>query len=252
MPNTCISRPHGRRFACAAMAILAAAALWPTAAPALTDTAVSAADTLDSRAPLIEVLRPAGGETFTGAETETLRWTIDESSWAAGTPITLRLLDGGVLLDELNVSADPGGVYAHPWAVSDVSTSAARLRVLAVDRFGWAAEDSGAVFTIEPSGTSAPDLLVDHLGPVVPNPFNPSTRIHFSLQTDADIELAIFDLRGRAVARLASGTWPAGQHEVGWRGVDGDGAAVASGTYFARLNVAGTQSPLVTRLTLVR
>lgn len=258
MPYNRITRPRPRRAALTAAMVLAAAAFagsaaWPPAAAALTASAVSIADTLDSRPPVIDVVYPAGGELFTGSDVETLRWTIDEQSWdEAATPVTLQLFDGGALLDEATVSPDPDGVYAHPWTVGDVATATARLRVSAVDRFGWAAADSGDVFTIEPSGTATPPLAIDRLGPVVPNPFNPSTRIHFSLKADADIELAVYDLRGRAVARLASGAWPAGRHDVRWLGVDGDGAAVASGAYFARLNIHGEAADLVTRLTLVR
>ncbi len=253
MPTDRNKRDRGRTRPTAAMTVLAALlALWPAAAAALTGSAVSSADTLDSRPPVVDVVYPLGGETFTGAETETLRWTIDEQSWAGGAPITLRMFDGNVLLDEQAVAPEPGGVYAYPWTVADVSTTQARFKVTADDRFGWADADSGDVFTIVEAGTSTPGLLVDRVGPVVPNPFNPSTRIHFSLQADADIVLSIYDLRGRSVTRLAAGAWPAGHHDVRWQGLDSDGAAVASGTYFARLSIDGATDDLVTRLTLVR
>ncbi len=40
---------------------------------------------------------------------------------------------------------------------------------------------------------------------VWPNPFNPQTRISFHLETDTQVELAIYDIRGALVQRLFSG-----------------------------------------------
>jgi hypothetical protein len=235
------------------------AALAPATAAALTASAVSAADTLDSRPPAVAVVYPAGGEIFTGGEIEILQWTIDEQSWAgAATPVTIRVLDGATLLDEQSVPPDPDGSYALSWSVTDVDADAARVVVLADDRFGWAGDDTSAVFTIAHSGTDAPPLpLADRLGPATPNPFNPGTRIDFALARAADISLSVYDARGREIARLAEGPWPAGAHAVTWRGRDAGGAPVASGAYLARLHVRGsdgTSRPAghVVRLTLVR
>ncbi len=228
----------------------------PLSASALSASAVSVADTLDSRPPVIAIGYPAGGEVFVGSVAETLQWTIDEQSWdGAATPVTLRVLDGLVPIDEQTVLPDPGGVYEFIWTVPELTTTGARLVVLAADRFGWAADDSSGIFSLLESSTAAPVLLVDRLGPVIPNPFNPSTRIHFSLKADTEISLSVFDMRGREISRLAEGEWPAGGHDVQWQGRDGNGAPVASGAYFARLHIHGSESvvdDMVTRLTLVR
>jgi len=246
------------RVTLAALLALATTVI-PATVIALTDTAVSSPDTLDSRPPVVAVAYPAGGEIFHGTASETLQWTIDEQSWnGAATPVTIRVLDGVVLLDEQSVLPDPDGAYDFYWSVTDVTTSQARVVVAATDRFGWADDDTSAVFEIQDSGTAAPPLpLSDTLGPVAPNLFNPRTRIGFSLRAAADISLSVYDMRGREIVRLAEGPWPAGAHDVTWRGRDGDGAPVASGAYFARLNIrSGDGSPrpanMVTRLTLVR
>ncbi|MCX6164515.1 MAG: T9SS type A sorting domain-containing protein [Ignavibacteriae bacterium] len=39
-----------------------------------------------------------------------------------------------------------------------------------------------------------------------PNPFNPSTSIEFSLQKNSDVNLIIYDMQGREVARLLNNT----------------------------------------------
>ena len=63
-----------------------------------------------------------------------------------------------------------------------------------------------------------------------PNPFNPATVVSFELR-DADfIKLAVFDITGRETARLAEGSYSAGEHKVEW-----EASAAPSGIYFARL-----------------
>jgi YVTN family beta-propeller protein len=68
-----------------------------------------------------------------------------------------------------------------------------------------------------------------------PNPFNPVTRIEFSLVQDATIDLAVYDLQGRRVRTLSHERRPEGVHTVTWDGRDGAGRAVSSGVYLVRL-----------------
>ena len=68
-----------------------------------------------------------------------------------------------------------------------------------------------------------------------PNPFNPSTRIRFSLPAEMPVRLTLFDVAGRKVRSLAAATLPAGAHDVVWDGRDDRGHSVGSGVYFYRL-----------------
>jgi hypothetical protein len=68
-----------------------------------------------------------------------------------------------------------------------------------------------------------------------PNPFNPITTIEYSVPTSGQVKLAVYDLEGREVAVLVSGTQNAGSYSVAW-----DGSKTASGIYFYRLT-AGEQ-----------
>lgn len=70
----------------------------------------------------------------------------------------------------------------------------------------------------------------------VPNPFNPSTTIAYSLSGAGSVRLRIYDVAGRQVRTLLDEQRsPAGQAEVVWDGRNDRGAAVASGVYFYRL-----------------
>ena len=84
----------------------------------------------------------------------------------------------------------------------------------------------------------------------VPNPFNPMTSLHFDLPRDSHVELKVYDVAGHLVRSLVSGSRPAGANKVRWNGTDNAGHAVASGTYFARLDVDGQVE--IKSLTLVR
>jgi hypothetical protein len=68
-----------------------------------------------------------------------------------------------------------------------------------------------------------------------PNPFNPSTTITFSLPEAQCVRLTIYALDGRRVAGLLDERRGPGWHSLTWNGRDDRGRAVASGTYFYRL-----------------
>lgn len=72
-----------------------------------------------------------------------------------------------------------------------------------------------------------------------PNPFNPATTIAWELDRRVRVALSIYDARGRLVRALVDGAEPAGRHETAWDGADRSGTRVASGVYFARLQVGG-------------
>ena len=81
---------------------------------------------------------------------------------------------------------------------------------------------------------------------VAPNPFNPRTKVQFSLARTSSVNLSVFDVRGRLVATLLDeSAYPAGPAEIVW---NADG--VSSGTYFMRLTI--DQRPYVQRVTLLK
>ncbi len=72
-----------------------------------------------------------------------------------------------------------------------------------------------------------------------PNPFNPTTSIHFRLARQGHADLEIYDVNGRLVRTLITGALDAGDHSASWDGRAENGAETASGIYFYRLRTAG-------------
>ena len=68
-----------------------------------------------------------------------------------------------------------------------------------------------------------------------PNPFNPTTTISYDLPESSNVELIIYDLKGRLVNRLTSEYQPAGNHRLQWQGVDQQGQPVSTGVYLCKL-----------------
>ncbi|MGH7507256.1 MAG: FlgD immunoglobulin-like domain containing protein [Longimicrobiales bacterium] len=102
------------------------------------------------------------------------------------------------------------------------------------------------------------------LEPNYPNPFNPVTRIPFTLEDEAlpggkpaVVTIRIFNTLLQLVAVPTALNHPAGngvkvenleyatpgRHEAFWDGLDKDGNKVASGTYIVQLVVNGRRAP---------
>jgi hypothetical protein len=83
-----------------------------------------------------------------------------------------------------------------------------------------------------------------------PNPFNPSTQIHFELARRDRAQLVIYDAQGRRVRTLVDTELAAGPHTSRWDGHDDAGRAVASGLYLCRLTSGRNEA--TERLVLIR
>jgi hypothetical protein len=83
-----------------------------------------------------------------------------------------------------------------------------------------------------------------------PNPFNPGTRIDFSIPDAAWVSLKVYDLSGTLVAILVDRRMESGPHFAEWNGRDGRGQRVSSGVYLYELR-AGDQS-VTRKMTLVK
>jgi hypothetical protein len=85
---------------------------------------------------------------------------------------------------------------------------------------------------------------------VAPNPFNPRTVVTFELPQAGEVSVAVHDVQGRLVRRLAAGGHEAGRHELVWDGRDDRGRAAGAGVYLVRLSAP--QGDVATRVVLIK
>ncbi len=87
-----------------------------------------------------------------------------------------------------------------------------------------------------------------------PNPFNPRTDLHFSLEEAGRVRVEIFEVTGRRLTLLDDGLYPAGNHSLRWNGQDDAGRGLPSGVYFARIAFDGvsTRALGTNKLVLIR
>lgn len=80
-------------------------------------------------------------------------------------------------------------------------------------------------------------VFTSELLPNYPNPFNPSTTIHFSLQTASQVTINIYNLKGQLVKTLTDAHYQPGHHNLQWTGSDTGGRNCPSGLYTVCMKV---------------
>lgn len=91
-------------------------------------------------------------------------------------------------------------------------------------------------------------LAIDH---VSPNPFNPVTKIAFTVPESAGrVTLTIHNVNGQVVRSLVDAEYPAGPADAVWDGMDDAGKGLATGIYFAKLSAGGADA--FTKMTLLK
>jgi hypothetical protein len=71
------------------------------------------------------------------------------------------------------------------------------------------------------------------------NPCREAADLEFVLPAAGSTRLAVYDVTGRLVRRLADGAFDGGRHRTRWDGRDRDGRRVPNGVYFVDLRASG-------------
>lgn len=140
----------------------------------------------------------------------------------------------------MGLTIGPGSIAATDstghfvFRVNGLSLGTAQLvvDVLHEDHSDFTSPDIPVV-VLAASATDAPWIVgrpVVALEPAWPNPARNGTRIAYSIGRDSRVDLGIFDLHGRRVATLETGSRTAGAHEVSWAPT-----GLPAGVYFVRL-----------------
>ena len=104
--------------------------------------------------------------------------------------------------------------------------------VEAVEYDGASTYHGPVIYQAPEQGSSAPNILVNELQNIYPNPFNPSATISYSLRDAQSVVIKVYDAKGRLVHSHDEPTKGPGRHQYIW---NAEGAA--SGVYYVRMRI---------------
>ena len=149
---------------------------------------------------------------------------------STGTVIdTVQLFDDGAHGDSL--AAD--GLFSNAWVFPDSNFYSVDFILVLNDTLRFEMDGvTDLITTVSRDESIVPQDY--HLSQNFPNPFNPSTKIQFSVVSSQLTVLKIFDMLGREVATLVNEEMRPGSYEATW-----DAAGFPTGVYFYRLQSGG-------------
>jgi hypothetical protein len=149
------------------------------------------------------------------AQTEITRWVLASAGGSAATPtLTLAFTLGEPVVGD--GSSGDVGLRSGYWGTA------------------------GAASAIEDLPGSLPLAFALHRP--APNPFSTATTIRFDVPArGGPVAIKVFDIVGRQVRALFSGTPGAGRHETMWDGRSESGVRLDSGAYFVVFQARGVQ-----------
>jgi hypothetical protein len=141
--------------------------------------------------------------------------------------------DDVVLVEELSEttftdSNVPGGTYVYSVIAQYTTGESDELQT---DQITIISTDEDIIVTPQ----------VTELRGNYPNPFNPETKINFSLKDDDFVVIEIFNVKGQMVRTLVNEEMRAGNHSIVWNGRNNNNREAGSGIFFYRMK-AGTYS----------
>ena len=174
---------------------------------------------------------PLGGETFQAGEVTTLQWQIIIYHGASDWDLYFTS-DGGSNWE--TIASDLAETQlSYDWTVPNTSSNLCRIRIVQDNENYQDYNDDSDNFTIttttdvnEPSGQVEDYVLY----PAYPNPFNPTTKIGYSIPELSFVTIKIYDMLGNGVTTLVNEVKTEGIYNV-----ELDALGWTSGIYFYKL-----------------
>ena len=142
------------------------------------------------------------------------------------------LLDWVTVVDDINFSPDAGELLTEEFKAE----AGNRSLTFDTERGGFSIDyiqilkASTSTSNERTSFDEGVSLLQNY-----PNPFYPTTTISYTLGSQTEVQLTVYDILGREVQVLANTSQSAGTYFLTWDGRDTNGKRVASGIYFYQM-----------------
>jgi len=134
-----------------------------------------------------------------------------------------------------NTSARPGAVLINYTTAPSLDVTHATYPYYFVTATDFSGNEGKPAIATNASGVGGtPQSYVLSVSNY-PNPFNPRTTVRYTVPSRGHVTVAVYDVHGAYVVRLFDGERTAGAYSIEWDGRSADGAPVASGLYFARI-----------------
>lgn len=202
------------------------------------DTFINSGALSDVVAPVVVVTAPDGGEIWSIGSSQVITWTATDNVGVTAVDVAYSTDGGATYGGAIATGIANSGSYN--WTVPAAATTTARVRVTAHDAVGLLgvnASNADFAISIAPSGTGNLGLAADGSLGVYPNPCGGGgTRILYSVPRAGVIDVSVYDVAGRLVRRLASGSVDSGERALEWDGRDDGGMNAPSGVYLVRLH----------------
>jgi hypothetical protein len=154
-----------------------------------------------------------------------LRWKVIDAVDIAGFNV-YRSIDGGETFSKLNTS---GLLLPTELEYVDRTALPGKGYTYRIGVVGQTEE------VLSPMQSARAMITTARLEQNMPNPFNPSTQIHFYLPSVQRARLYIYNAQGQLVKKLYDEIAPQGESVVTWEGMNDQGVTVASGIYYYKL-----------------
>jgi hypothetical protein len=170
-----------------------------------------------------------------------LHWTTQSETNVAGYYIyrnTSENLNTATRINALITAANTSNETNYVFTDEEVQTGNTYYYWLQNLDFGGSFDFHGPISIILPvNGNDVPPLIptVTELLDAYPNPFNPETRIRYTVKTAGDVKIDIYNNRGQIVRSFSQNHAKAGYFQIAWDGRDMNGRAVSSGIYYYRM-----------------
>jgi len=168
----------------------------------------------------ITLATPNGGETYTGGSYNYINWR--RTGLVPGSQSLELSTDGGSTWNKIS-SVPIAGVMRYSWLAPKINSNKCLVKICN-GVTGKEYDRSNSYFSIV-----TPTLLKNY-----PNPFNPTTRISFSLERNAYTTLRVYNTIGQQVTELVNRELKAGMYEYEFNAQN-----LPSGVYLYNLTVDG-------------
>ncbi|MHB8580719.1 MAG: aryl-sulfate sulfotransferase [Ignavibacteriaceae bacterium] len=202
-----------------------------------------------SASPYIKISYPDGDDNIYSDSTYIIRWETNISD-----TVSIELLSNNNLVFILADSIF-SGTNAFVWKVpSNIKPdSSYKIIILSISNPKLFALSNNA-FAIESgiAGVTGMKVIAKdfNLSQNYPNPFNPSTIINYSIPTESNVRITVFNAIGQKITTLVNATKQSGDYQVTW-----NASQLASGIYFYYLKAttaSGNNFFMVKKMVLLK